>query len=172
MKSAWCFEVTMQLDFKICGERKVEELLESFTATCLSLFHSCVCCELIWATASHTTSCVWFQENKLYTLLFGSLTDHSGGEVFIPYCVAGYEFWIHGPGEWNAVAAWRGKKHWTGIIECGAKVGHSFNATHWWAWVKLVGWLACSPRQEERLTYHSCSLAFVPGKLSLFFVMG
>lgn len=27
---------------------------------------------------------VSFQENKLYTLLFGSVTDYTGGEVFIP----------------------------------------------------------------------------------------
>lgn len=60
LKSARCFEVTVQLDFRTCGEKEVEELLESFTATRLSLFHSCVCCELIWATASHTTSCILF----------------------------------------------------------------------------------------------------------------
>lgn len=48
-------------------------------------FHSCGHCKLIWATASHITSCVWFQENKLYMWLFHSVSDQVGGEAFIPY---------------------------------------------------------------------------------------
>lgn len=108
---------------------------------------------------------VSFQENKLYTLLFGSVTDYTGGEVFIPKLHS--QLWVLNSQarRVECSGSLKGKKITARIIESGAKVGHSFSATHWWARVMLVGWLTCSPCWEERLTSHSCSLAFVPGKL-------
>lgn len=77
-----CFEVTLQLDFEICGGEEVEELLRVLQQLA---FHSCGHCELIWATASHVASHVWLQENKLYTRSFHSVSDQVGREAFKPY---------------------------------------------------------------------------------------